>query len=189
MDKNIVYRGKARIVNLGTEDLPERTKERLPERDRDNAFYLVYDVETDEQTPRRFDVKCEISHRELTGKALEWNRREDGKTPTQIDLTIKDLVKQGLLHRGATEVDLGGALADAHIGRDVFVVVSEDPRGDGTYWPAKARFASPYARLTGAAAADRMAAFVKGTAYTPPAPIETPPPVPAPNEDPDDLPF
>ncbi len=190
--KREVYRGAAKIINIGAEEMPEKMKAKLPESDRENAFFLVFDVETAERDPRRFDVKCEISHRELTGKALEWNRREDGKTPTQIDVTVKDLVRQGLLARGSSEADLGGAMADANIGRPVTILVTEDPRGDGTYWPARARFVSPFSRVMGTAAADRMAAFISGK----PAPkVQTSAPetkaggVPAPEDGVEDMPF
>jgi hypothetical protein len=178
-------------MNIGCEELPAKQLEKLPECDRECALQLVFDVQTAEKDPRRFDVKVEISHRELTGKALEWNKREDGKTPTQIDIALKDLKKQDLLPKGATEADIGGAVADANLGREVTIAVSEDPKGDGTYWPARARFVSPYARLTGAAAAERVAAFLSGK----PAPkvqasaAEAPAGVPAPEDDPNDMPF
>ena len=190
-EKNTIYRGKATIMNIGAEELTEKMLEKLPEGDRETALMLVFDVQTAEPDPRRFDVKVEISHRELTGKALEWNKREDGKTPTQIDIALKDLKKQELLPKGATEADIGGAVADANLGREVTIAVSEDPKGDGTYWPARARFVSPYARLTGAAAAERVAAFLSGK----PAPkvqasaAEAPAGVPAPEDDPNDMPF
>lgn len=190
-EKNTIYRGKATIMNIGAEELTEKMLEKLPESDRETALMLVFDVQTAEPDPRRFDVKLEVSHRELTGKALEWNKREDGKTPTQIDIALKDLKKQELLPKGATEADIGGAVADANIGREVTIAVSEDPKGDGTYWPARARFVSPYARLTGAAAAERVAAFLSGK----PAPkvqasaAEAPAGVPAPEDDPNDMPF
>jgi hypothetical protein len=189
--KREIYKGKATIMNIGCEELPAKLLEKLPECDRECALQLVFDVQTAEKDPRRFDVKVEISHRELTGKALEWNKREDGKTPTQIDIALKDLKKQELLPKGATEADIGGAVADANLGREVTIAVSEDPKGDGTYWPARARFVSPYARLTGAAAAERVAAFLSGK----PAPkvqasaAEAPAGVPAPEDDPNDMPF
>lgn len=192
MDKKEIYRGKARIMNIGAEDLPDYAKTKLPERDRETAFMLVYDVETLEATPRRFDVKEEISHRELSGKALEWNKREDGRTPTQIDIAIKDLIRQGLLAKGATEADLGSAMADALLGREVFINVTQDanPNRPGEFYPERARFISAFARATGSAAASRMAAFISGKPYTPPQPT-APAPVPAPEDsvDPDDLPF
>ena len=190
-EKNTIYRGKATIMNIGAEELTEKMLEKLPESDRETALMLVFDVQTAEPDPRRFDVKLEVSHRELTGKALEWNKREDGRTPTQIDIALKDLKKQELLPKGATEADIGGAVADANLGREVTIAVSEDPKGDGTYWPARARFVSPYARLTGAAAAERVAAFLSGK----PAPkvqasaAEAPAGVPAPEDDPNDMPF
>ena len=189
--KREIYKGKATIMNIGCEELPAKQLEKLPECDRECALQLVFDVQTAEKDPRRFDVKVEISHRELTGKALEWNKREDGKTPTQIDIALKDLKKQELLPKGATEADIGGAVADANLGREVTIAVSEDPKGDGTYWPARARFVSPYARLTGAAAAERVAAFLSGK----PAPkvqasaAEAPAGVPVPEDDPNDMPF
>ena len=189
--KREIYKGKATIMNIGCEELSAKQLEKLPECDRECALQLVFDVPTAEKDPRRFDVKVEISHRELTGKALEWNKREDGKTPTQIDIALKDLKKQELLPKGATEADIGGAVADANLGREVTIAVSEDLKGDGTYWPARARFASPYARLTGAAAAERVAAFLSGK----PAPkvqasaAEAPAGVPAPEDDPNDMPF
>lgn len=189
--KREIYKGKATIMNIGCEELPAKQLEKLPECDRECALQLVFDVQTAEKDPHRFDVKVEISHRELTGKALEWNKREDGKTPTQIDIALKDLKKQELLPKGATEADIGGAVADANLGREVTIAVSEDPKGDGTYWPARARFVSPYARLTGAAAAERVAAFLSGK----PAPkvqasaAEAPAGVPAPEDDPNDMPF
>ena len=190
--KREIYKGKATIMNIGCEELPQKQLEKLPESDRECALQLVYDVATAEQDSRRFDVKLEVSHRELSGKALEWNKREDGRTPTQVDVVIKDLVRQGLLPKGATEADIGGAVADSHIGREVTISVTEDPKGDGTYWPPRARFVSPYARLTGTAAADRIAAFLSGK----PAPkvqasvTTTPGGIPAPEGgDPDDLPF
>lgn len=189
--KREIYKGKATIMNIGCEELPAKQLEKLPECDRECALQLVFDVQTAEKDPRRFDVKVEISHRELTGKALEWNKREDGKTPTQIDIALKDLKKQELLPKGATEADIGGAVADANLGREVTIAVSEDPKDDGTYWPARARFVSPYARLTGAAAAERVAAFLSGK----PAPkvqasaAEAPAGVPAPEDDPNDMPF
>jgi hypothetical protein len=189
--KREIYKGKATIMNIGCEELPAKQLEKLPECDRECALQLVFDVQTAEKDPRRFDVKVEISHRELTGKALEWNKREDGKTPTQIDIALKDLKKQELLPKGATEADIGGAVADANLGREVTIAVSEDPKGDGTYWPARARFVSPYARLTGAAAAERVAAFLSGK----PAPkmtasaAESGAGVPAPEDDPNDMPF
>lgn len=189
--KREIYKGKATIMNIGCEELPAKQLEKLPECDRECALQLVFDVQTAEKDPRRFDVKVEISHRELTGKALEWNKREDGKTPTQIDIALKDLKKQELLPKGATEADIGGAVADANLGREVTIAVSEDPKGDGTYWPARARFVSPYARLTGAAAAERVAAFLSGK----PAPkvqasaAEAPAGVPAPEDDPNDMLF
>lgn len=162
MDRREIYRGKATIMNIGCEEMSEKMKEKLPEADRECALLMVFDVQTAESVARRFDVKVEISHRELTGKALEWNRREDGKTPTQIDIALKDLKKQGLLPAGATETDIGGAMADANIGREVVISVTEDAKGDGTYWLPRARFVSPFARLSGAAAADRLAAFLGG---------------------------
>jgi hypothetical protein len=189
--KREIYKGKATIMNIGCEELPQKLLEKLPECDRECALQLVFDVQTAEKDPRRFDVKVEISHRELTAKAPEWNKREDGKTPTQIDIALKDLKKQELLPKGATEADIGGAVADANLGREVTIAVSEDPKGDGTYWPARARFVSPYARLTGAAAAERVAAFLSGK----PAPkvqasaAEAPAGVPAPEDDPNDMPF
>ena len=189
--KREIYKGKATIMNIGCEELPAKQLEKLPECDRECALQLVFDVQTAEKDPRRFDVKVEISHRELTGKALEWNKREDGKTPTQIDIALKDLKKQELLPKGATEADIGGAVAGANLGREVTIAVSEDPKGDGTYWPARARFASPYARLTGAAAAERVAAFLSGkpALKVQASAAEAPAGVPAPEDDPDDMPF
>ena len=190
--KREIYKGKATIMNIGCEELPAKQLEKLPECDRECALQLVFDVQTAEKDPRRFDVKVEISHRELTGKALEWNKREDGKTPTQIDIALKDLKKQELLPKGATEADIGGAVADANLGREVTISVTEGAKkDDGTFWPPRARFVSPYARLTGAAAADRLAAFLSGK----PAPkvqasaAEAPAGVPAPKDDPNDMPF
>ena len=192
-EKNTIYRGKATIMNIGAEELTEKMLEKLPESDRETALMLVFDVQTAEKDPRRFDVKVEISHRELTGKALEWNKREDGRTPTQIDVTLKDLVKQGLLAQGATEVDLGAAMAEGNLGREVTISVTEDAKGDGTVWPPRARFISPFARLQGAAAADRLAAFISGKPapkVQASAPATAPGGVPAPEEgDPDDMPF
>ena len=192
-EKNTIYRGKATIMNIGAEELTEKMLEKLPEGDRKTALMLIYDVQTAEPDPRRFDVKLEVSHRELTGKALEWNKREDGRTPTQIDIVLKDLKKQELLPAGATEADIGGAAADANLGREVTISVTEDAKGDGTYWPPRARFVSPYARLTGAAAADRLAAFISGKPapkVQASAPATAPGGVPAPEEgDPDDMPF
>ena len=194
MDKREIYKGKAKIINIGAEELTEKQKAALPEADRECALVLVFDVETAETDPRRFDVKTEISHRELTGRALEWNRREDGRTPTQIDIALKELKKQGLLPKGATEADIGGAMADANIGREVTIMVAEDAKGDGTYWPPRARFISPYSRLTGAAAADRLAAFLTGkpAKSAGSAGSEAAPPqssgVPAPEDD-DEMPF
>jgi hypothetical protein len=191
--KREIYKGKATIMNIGCEELPAKQLEKLPECDRECALQLVFDVQTAEKDPRRFDVKVEISHRELTGKALEWNKREDGKTPTQIDIALKDLKKQELLPKGATEADIGGAVADANLGREVTIAVSEDPKGDGTYWPARARFVSPYARLTGTAAAERVAAFLSGKPapkVQASAPATAPGGVPAPEEDnPEEMPF
>lgn len=193
MDKREIYKGKARIINIGTDEFAEKYYDKLPECDRGVAFQIVFDVETMERDTRRFDVKCEISHRELTGKALEWNKREDGRTPTQLDIALKDLIKQGLLPKGATEADIGGALADANIGKEVTIIVTEDPKGDGTYWPARARFISPFARLTGKAAIDRVTAFLSGKpmpkvqASAAVAPVGG---VPAPADDADDdMPF
>lgn len=160
--KNEIYKGKARIVNIGAEELAKWAKEKLNDADRENAFDLVFECETQETPPRRFAVKCEISHRTLTGKALEWYRRPDGKTPTALDITLKDLKKQGLLTKDATEADIGAVMADAYIGREVTISVTEDAREDGTYWPPRARFASPFTRLTGQAAANRFAAFLTG---------------------------
>ena len=192
-ERREIYKGKARIMNIGAEELTEKALEKLPESDRENAFNLVFDVETMERDSRRFDVKLEISHRELTGKALEWNKREDGRTPTQIDITLKDLIKQGLLPKGATEADIGAVMADANLGREVTISVSEDAKGDGTYWPPRARFMSPFARLTGKAAADRLAAFISGKPapkVQASAPATAPGGVPAPEEgDPEDMPF
>ena len=193
-DKREIYKGKARIVNIGAEEFGEKYLEKLPESDRGVAFQLVYDVETAENDPQRFDVKLEISHRELTGKALEWNRREDSKTPTQIDITLKDLIKQGLLPKGATECDIGAAMAETNIGREVTITVTEDAKPDGGYYLPRARFMSPYARLTGSAAAERFAAFLSGK----PAPkvqVSEPAtpvggvPAPADDVDLDDMPF
>ena len=192
-EKNTIYRGKATIMNIGAEELTEKMLEKLPVGDRKTALMLIYDVQTAEPDPRRFDVKIEISHRELTGKALEWNKREDGRTPTQIDVTLKDLVKQGLLAQGATEADLGAAMAEGNLGREVTISVTEDAKGDGTFWPPRARFISPFARLQGAAAADRLAAFISGKPapkVQASAPATAPGGVPAPEEgDPDDMPF
>ena len=192
-EKNTIYRGKATIINIGAEELTEKMLEKLPEGDRETALMLVFDVQTAESDPRRFDVKLEVSHRELTGKALEWNKREDGRTPTQIDVTLKDLVKQGLLAQGATEADLGAAMAEGNLGREVTISVTEDAKGAGTYWPPRARFISPFARLQGAAAADRLAAFISGKPapkVQASAPATAPGGVPAPEEgDPDDMPF
>jgi len=192
-EKNTIYRGKATIMNIGAEELTEKMLEKLPESDRETALMLVFDVQTVEADPRRFDVKLEVSHRELTGKALEWNRREDGRTPTQIDVTIKDLVKQGLLAQGATEADLGAAMADGNLGREVTISVTEDAKGDGTFWPPRARFISPFARLQGSAAADRLAAFISGKPapkVQASAPATAPGGVPAPEEDnPEEMPF
>jgi hypothetical protein len=192
-EKNTIYRGKATIMNIGAEELTEKMLEKLPEGDRETALMLVFDVQTAEPDPRRFDVKLEVSHRELTGKALEWNKREDGRTPTQIDVTLKDLVKQGLLAQGATEADLGAAMAEGNLGREVTISVTEDAKGDGTFWPPRARFVSPFARLQGAAAADRLAAFISGKPapkVQASAPATAPGGVPAPEEgDPDDMPF
>ena len=98
-EKNTIYRGKATIMSIGAEEMTEKMLAELPESDRETALMLVFDVQTAEADPRRFDVKLEVSHRELTGKALEWNKREDGKTPTQIDIALKDLKKQELLPR------------------------------------------------------------------------------------------
>ena len=191
--KREIYKGKATIMNIGCEELPAKQLEKLPECDRECALQLVFDVQTAEKDPRRFDVKVEISHRELTGKALEWNKREDGRTPTQIDVTLKDLVKQGLLAQGATEADLGAAMAEGNLGREVTISVTEDAKGDGTFWPPRARFISPFARLQGAAAADRLAAFISGKPapkVQASAPATAPGGVPAPEEgDPDDMPF
>lgn len=160
--KNEIYKGKARIVNIGAEELAKWAKDKLNEADRENAFDLVFECETNETPPRRFAVKCEISHRTLTGKALEWYKRPDGKTPTALDITLKDLKKQELLAKDATEADIGAVMADAYIGREVTISVTEDSKDDGTYWPPRARFASPFARLTGQAAANRFAAFLTG---------------------------
>ena len=168
--------------------------------DNENCYLLALSQRhgvTSYRVDRMSDIRiCEESRLpcpELTGKALEWNKREDGRTPTQIDVTLKDLVKQGLLAQGATEADLGAAMAEGNLGREVTIAVSEDPKGDGTYWPARARFVSPYARLTGAAAAERVAAFLSGKPapkVQASAPATAPGGVPAPEEgDPDDMPF
>ena len=95
-EKNTIYRGKATIMNIGAEELTEKMLEKLPESDRETALMLVFDVQTAESDPRRFDVKLEVSHRELTGKALEWNKREDGRTPTQIDIALNVCKKKHL---------------------------------------------------------------------------------------------
>lgn len=190
-EKHEIYRGKARIINIGVEEMTEKMMEKLPERDRGTAFFIVFDCETMDGNSARWDVKVEVSHRELTGKALEWNKREDGQTPTQLDIAVKDLVKQGLLAKGSTERDIGAAMADDNIGREVTICVSEDAKGDGTFWPARGRFISPFARLTGAAAADRMAAFLSGKKPEPRV-DERPAPTPAPEDDAtadDDMPF
>ena len=192
-EKNTIYRGKATIMNIGAEEMTEKMLAELPGGDRETALMLVFDVQTAESDPRRFDVKLEVSHRELTGKALEWNKREDGRTPTQIDVTLKDLVKQGLLAQGATEADLGAAMAEGNLGREVTISVTEDAKGDGTFWPPRARFISPFARLQGAAAADRLAAFISGKPapkVQASAPATAPGGVPAPEEDsPEEMPF
>lgn len=190
-DKHEIYRGKARIMNIGVEEMSEKQMEKLPERDRGTAFQIVFDCETLDASAARYDIKVEISHRELTGKALEWNKREDGQTPTQLDIAVKDLVKQGLLPKGSTEQDIGAAMADDNIGREVTISITEDAKGDGTYWPARGRFISPFARLTGAAAADRLTAFLSGKKPEPKV-DERPAPTPAPEDDatdPEDMPF
>lgn len=193
-EKNTIYRGKATIMSIGAEEMTEKMLAELPESDRETALMLVFDVQTDEPDPRRFDVKLEVSHRELTGKALEWNKREDGKTPTKIDVTLKDLVRQGLLPQGATEADLGAVMADGNRGREVTISVTEGAKkDDGTFWPPRAWFISPFARLQGAAAANRLAAFISGKPapkVQASAPATAPGGVPAPEEgDPEDMPF
>jgi len=184
-----LYNGKAKVVAADGRIPTEKELAKLPERDRDNALFLIFDCETTEETPTRtFKVEVEISHRELSGKALEWNRREDGKMPTQVDVSIKSLVQQGLLTKGATEADILSAIAKDNVGKVVNIKVTEDMKDDGTFWPARARFVSAFRRLTGNALAERLAAFRDGKPAPKASedPSATMPPAPA---DTDDIPF
>ena len=54
-EKNTIYRGKATIMNIGAEELTEKMLEKLPEGDRETALMLVFDVQTAEADPRRFE--------------------------------------------------------------------------------------------------------------------------------------
>lgn len=181
-----IYFGKAIIMNVGAEEITsEKALAKLPPRDHGNAMYLVYDVKTAETDERRFDVKVELSHRELAGRMLEiYREKVEGRTPSQIDVAIDALVRQGILPKGATEADIGLAIADSLCGKEVTVNVSEDMKDDGTFWPAKARFASPYQRLKGSDLAARMAAFTAGKPVekVEPAPSATNTGIPAPDE-------
>ena len=193
-----LYRGKAVIMGVnfeGVDDWFDWEKKNLPEADKLNAFKIVYDCALGDANGERHDVKVEISHRELSGKALEWNRREDGATPTQIDIALKTLKGQGLLPKDAkSEADLDPACDDALCGREVFVRIYEEPRGDGTYYPARAAFCAKYQRITGADKAARLAAFKAGrpapaaTAAATVAPSAQAVSIPAP-DDAEDMPF
>lgn len=196
-DSHEIYRGKAVVMNVefeGVEDWRDWEKKNLPEADKSNAFKIVYDVALDNANGERHDVKVEISHRELSGKALEWNKREDGQTPTQIDIALKTLKGQGLLPKDAkSEADLDTAFGDGVVGKEVTVRVYEDAKGDGTYYPVRAAFCSAFARLRGADMAARLAAFRSGK----PAPVPTekgdpsvkPQVIPAPLDDVEEPPF
>ncbi len=192
-----IYRGKAVIVNVefeGVEDWRDWEKRELSESDKINAFKIVYDVALGDTNGERHDVKVEISHRELKGKALEWNRREDGQTPTQIDIALKTLKGQGLLPKSAmSEVDLDAACGDDVCGREVWVRVYEDAKDDDTYYPPKASFCSKFKRISGDDRAARLAAFKSGKPTPTTASVvrssAQPSGVPAPDDFDDDLPF
>lgn len=183
-----IYYGKAVIMNVNAEEITgEKMLAKLPARDHGNAMMLVYDVQTSETDPRRFDVKVELSHRELAGRMLEiYREKVEGHTPSQMDVSIDMLVRQGILPKGATEQDIGLAIADSLCGKEVTVSVNEDMKDDGTYWPPKARFASAYQRLRGAELAERMKAFIAGKPVEKSAPVSAPTAtsmgIPAPDE-------
>lgn len=169
-----IYRGRAVIMAVeveGVEDWFDWEKKNLSEADRATAFKIVYGCACGDANGDRYEVKVEVSNRELVGKALEWNRREDGGTPTQIDIAVKSLKQQGLLPRDATGVeDIGPALDDSLVGREVTIRVYEEPKDDGTFYRPKAVFASKFARITGDEKLARLAAFKAGKPVAAPAP-------------------
>lgn len=185
-----IYNGKARITAAGADPIVnEKMLAKLPPRDRDNAMELVYEVETEESEPRKFRIRLELSHRELSGRMLEiYRSKVEGRAPCQVDVAIDTLVRQGLLPKGATEADLGIAVAEDTTGREVSVSIYEDMKDDGTYWPAKGRFVSPRRMLTGNALAARFAAFAAGKPAAASV-SESPAPAAVPAPDDDDMPF
>ena len=187
-----IYRGHATIAEIAGDEMRDYEKKQLSDADKLNAFKLVYRCEA--TNGGVYDVEIEISHRELKGKMLEYFKREDGETPTQMDVSIRSLVQQGILKKGATEADIGSAFAQTIIGKDVIISVTQDPKNDGTggYYSPRARFVKDsLPRLTGGDLAARFAAFrsckpaPKPTRQTIEA-APTPPPAP---EDENNLPF
>lgn len=189
-----VYRGHAKIAEIAGVEMREYELKQLSEADRLNAFKIVYRCNAEDGAT--YDVEIEVSHRELKGKMLEYFKREDGETPTQMDVSIRSLVQQGILQKGATEADVGNAFADALIGKDVIISVTQDPKNDGTggFFNPRARFVKDsLPRLKGGDLAARFAAFRSGKPAPKPAPtatvIEAPAQAPAAPQDAEDLPF
>ena len=185
-ESRTIYSGSAKIVEISVEDVPKWVAAKLSAND-ENACMLVHTVETPNGS--RYDVKTELTHRELSGNLLrKFSQKIEGRAPSQMDVAIEQLVRQGLLDKGATEADLAKAADESLIGKPVTVAVTEDVRDDGGYFPPKARFTA-FVRQHGADAADRLARLAGLKPKPRPAPqAPAPAPVPAPADD-EDLPF
>jgi len=193
-----LYRGKATIISVyfeGVEDWQDWEKKNLPERDIENAFKIVYAVAEGGADGARHEVKVECSHRELGGEMLTYYKREDGAIPTQMDVAIRSLVKQGLLARGAQEANIAEATDDALVGREVKIRAYEELGNDGETWWPRCTFCSASQMISGADKEARIAAFLAGKpatktkAATAPTKAAAIPTAPAEDVDPDDPPF
>ena len=187
-----LYRGKAIIMNINLEfvaDWKDWEKKNLSLVDLESAFKIVYNVAEGDAQGARHEVKIEASHRELSGKMLDFYKREDGTAPTQIDVALRSLKQQGLC-AGASEADLAAAIEDANCGKIVTIRAFEEQSDDGKWWP-RCTFASKFQRVSGGEKAALLAAFLAGKAYKPatsePAAAATA--IPAPADDADDMPF
>jgi len=188
-----IYRGKAVIISIelqGVEDWKEFERRNLSENDKMNAFKAFYEVAEGDEGGTRHRVIIEFSHRELRGDMLDYYKREDGSIPTQMDAAIRPLVQQGLLAKGAKEADIGDALDDSLVGREVYIRAYEELGKDGAKWWPRCVFASKIQRLTGADKAARLAAFLGGKpAPKPTAVTADASAMPSAPADDDDMPF
>lgn len=194
-ESRTIYSGSAKIVEISVEDVPKWVAAKLPAND-ENACMLVHTVETPNGS--RYDVKTELTHRELSGNLLRvFSAKVEGRSPSQMDVAIEQLVRQGLLKKPNKDTapeaiingyDITSAADESLIGKTVTVAVTEDVRDDGGYFPPKARFTA-FVRQHGADAADRLARLAGLKPKPRPAPqAPAPAPVPAPADD-EDLPF